>query len=269
MFSLRRFFLGVGISIGFSLLAFGASASPENPKSGVEYQVLEHPQPAEAGKKIEVTEFFLYSCPHCYAFDPALTEWVKKQGDKIAFKRVHVSFSESMAPQQRLYLTLEAMALPKAEAEELHKKIFNAIHAEHQPLIKEDAIVEFVVKNGVDKAKFLELYRSFSIQTKATRANQMQNSYKIDGVPTVAIDGRFLTSPALAGTSLPAKATEAARASAALQVMDVLLAKVGQERGLQAKSTGSDAASVASSSTTTKTKTKNKTKKNVSKEAQN
>ncbi len=256
MFSLRRFFIGVS----FSLLALSASASPENPKSGVEYQVLEHAQPAETGKKIEVTEFFLYSCPHCYAFDPALTEWVKKQGDKIVFKRVHVSFSDSMAAHQRLYFALEAMALPKTEAEELHKKIFNAIHAERQPLTKEDAIADFVAKNGVDKAKFLELYRSFSIQTKATRANQMQNSYKIDGVPTIAIDGRFLTSPAAAGVSLSAKATEAARGLAALQVMDILLAKVAQERGLSTKAVSSDAAS-SSSATTTKAKAKHKTKK--------
>ncbi len=248
MFSLRHFFLGVS----FCFLALGASASPENPKNGVEYQVLEHPQPAEAGKKIEVTEFFLYSCPHCYAFDPALTEWVKKQGDKIAFKRVHVSFSDSMAPHQRLYFALEAMGLPKAEAEELHKKIFNAIHAERQPLTKEDAIAEFVAKNGVDRAKFLELYRSFSIQTKSTRANQMQSSYKIDGVPTIAIDGRFLTSPAAAGVGLPAKATESARGLAALQVMDILLAKVAQERSAQAKATGAASSDAAS----TKTKVK-------------
>jgi thiol:disulfide interchange protein DsbA len=252
MFSLRRFLL----TISLSLFALGAVASPENPNNGSDYTTLATPQPADAGKKVEVLEFFMYACPHCYAFEPSLAEWVKKQGDKIVFKRVHVAFSESVVPQQRMYFALEAMG----KVEELHKKIFNAIHVEHQALNKEDAIVEFVVKQGIDKTKFLELYNSFSMQTKTNRATQMQASYKIDGVPTVAIDGRFLTSPSMVHAGLPPKTSEAVMQSAVLQVMDVLVAKVIKEREANAKPVAASAKPVAASAKTSKT-SKTKIKK--------
>src|ERR1035437_2857516 len=99
-----------------------------------------------------------------------LADWVKKQGDNIVFKRVPVAFAEQMAAEQRLYYALEAMG----KSEEFQKKIFHAIHVEQQKLNNEVPITDFVVKNGIDKAKFVDLYNSFSVQTKMRRATQMQ-----------------------------------------------------------------------------------------------
>src|SRR5438034_7584025 len=93
--------------ISLSLFAATAGATAASPVSGSDYRTLEKAQQTDSGKKVEVTEFFWYACPHCNAFDPALTEWVKKQGDNIAFKRVPVAFRESFIPQQKLYYTLE------------------------------------------------------------------------------------------------------------------------------------------------------------------
>src|ERR1039457_564874 len=89
--------------LSLSLCALAANASPANPVSGTDYRALETPQQTDAGKKIEVTEFFGYFCPHCNSFEPALADWVKKQGDNIVFKRVPIAFSDAMAPQQRLF----------------------------------------------------------------------------------------------------------------------------------------------------------------------
>lgn len=214
--------------ISLGLLAVSASASPANPQSGTDYRTLEQAQPTESGKKIEVTEFFWYSCPHCAAFDPALTAWVKKQGDKIVFKQVPVAFRESFIPQQKLYYALEAMG----KTAEMNPKIFQAIHVDRQRVDTDKTILEFIEKQGIDKQKFVDLYNSFGVQTKVRRASQLQEAYKIDGVPTIAIDGRYLTSPSIAGASM-ANQPESMQQAASLQVMDHLLTKLAVEKGAE------------------------------------
>jgi thiol:disulfide interchange protein DsbA len=207
-------------ALSFCLVAITAGASPTNPGDGKEYRTLPQAQPTESGKKVEVTEFFWYSCPHCKAFEPDLEAWVKKQGDKINFKRVPVIFRPEMIPEQRLYYALEAMG----KSEELQQKIFNAIHVEHQRLDNPTAIADFVAKQGIDKQKFMNLYNSFGVETKVKRAAQLQEAYKIDGVPTIAIDGRYLTSPGIVGTAM-GNQPEPVLHAATLQVMDALIEK--------------------------------------------
>lgn len=223
-----RLFRHVLAALSLSLLAVSAGASPANPQSGVDFRTLEQPQSTDSGKKIEVTEFFWYSCPHCSAFDPALTAWVKKQGDKIVFKQVPIAFRDSFVPQQKLYYALEAMG----KTAEMNPKIFHAIHVERQRVDTDKTILEFIEKQGIDKQKFLDAYNSFGVAAKLRRAAQLQEAYKIDGVPTIAIDGRFLTSPSIAGATL-SNQPESMQQAAALQVMDHLVAKVAAEKAAE------------------------------------
>jgi thiol:disulfide interchange protein DsbA len=219
-----RFLQHALAALSLTLITATAAASPANPQSGVDYRTLDVAQPTESGKKVEVTEFFWYSCPHCNAFDPALTAWVKKQGDRISFKRVPVEFRDSFVPQQKLYYTLEAMG----KLDELHSKVFYAIHHDRQRLDTDAEIADFVAKQGVDRNKFLDLYNSFGVQAKARRATQLQADYKIDGVPTIAIDGRYETSPSIVSANA-GNQSEAASQEATLQVMDALVNKVEKE----------------------------------------
>jgi len=145
--------------------------------------------------KIEVIEFFWYGCPHCNAFEPTLEAWVKKLPSDVVFRRVHVGFRPTFEPQQRLYVTLEAMGLVDA----LQRKIFYAIHQQGARLDKPEQIFDFVASNGVDRAKFIETFNSFGVQTKVRQGKQLAESYKIDGVPALGIHGRYYTSPSLAG----------------------------------------------------------------------
>ena len=112
------------VTVIAGLMSLSAVASVNAPENGREYHTLAQPQQTDAVGKVEVLEFFFYSCPHCNLFDPIITEWVKKQGNSIAFKRIHVDFGQGQQPLQRLYYTLEAMG----KNEELHTKIFAAIH---------------------------------------------------------------------------------------------------------------------------------------------
>jgi thiol:disulfide interchange protein DsbA len=229
----------ISLSLGFVAVTAGAAApaNPANPVSGVHYRTLQQAQPTESANKVEVTEFFWYGCPHCNAFEPGLHEWVKKQGDNIVFKRVPVKFRDSFVPQQKMYYALEAMG----KIEDVHGKVFQAIHGGRQALDTDAAIVDFIEKQGIDKKKFLEVYNSFGVQSKVRRAVQLQDAYGVDGVPMVAVDGRYITSPAIVGASLgrqPEKVLE----DATLQVMSALVAKAAKEKAPVAEAKPADKA---------------------------
>jgi thiol:disulfide interchange protein DsbA len=207
------------LAAGLSFASIGAIAAPNAPVEGVEYQRLAQPQPTDTGKKVEVLEFFWYNCPHCHAFEPHLAEWAKKQGDRIVLKRIPVGFRESFAPQQKLYFTLEAM-----NRLDLHRVVFDAIHQRRMKLNTEPEIMAFIEKQPIDQKKFAETFSSFSVQSRVARVRQLQEAFKIDGVPTVAIDGQYLTSPSIVGQSMRG-APEEVLNGATLSVMDALVAK--------------------------------------------
>jgi thiol:disulfide interchange protein DsbA len=195
----REFSAGAACTLALASLGFPGTllAQAKKPEEGIEYLTLDKKAMVEApAGKVEVVEFFWYSCPHCNAFEPKLEAWLKKPLSDVAFRRVPVAFRDDFVPQQRLYYTLEAMG----KVDELHAKVFHAIHVERQALDKESAIVAWAEKNGLDKAKFQELYNSFSVQTKARKAAQLQDQYKVQGVPALGVAGRYYTDATLAGS---------------------------------------------------------------------
>jgi thiol:disulfide interchange protein DsbA len=184
-----------GVALVTSLAPAVVGAQGKKPEAGSDYQVLDPRAPVDApAGKIEVVEFFWYSCPHCNAFEPILEAWVKKLPKDVAFRRVPVAFRDDFVPQQRLYFALDAMGL----VDKLHTKVFAAIHVEKLNLAKADAIADWVAKQGVDRAKFMEQFGSFTVATKATRSTQLQNAYRVEGVPALGVAGRFYTDGSMA-----------------------------------------------------------------------
>ena len=211
----RDFSLGTAAALAATGLALPAHAQ-KKPEDGSDYLTLDKRVPVEApAGKVEVIEFFWYACPHCNAFEPKLEAWIKKIPPDITVKRVPVAFRDDFVPQQRLFYTLEAMG----KLDEVHRKVFNAIHVDKLALNKEDLITAWVEKQGVDKAKFAELYNSFSVSTKARRATQLQDAFKVQGVPALGIAGRWYTDGTLAGNM-----------DRALQVTDYLVAEARKSR---------------------------------------
>jgi len=169
-----------------------ANASPTDPRNGAEFTTLATPQATQAvGKKVEVIEFFAYHCGACNAFEPTLVNWAKKQGDNIVMRRIPLPFQGPSDPEARLYLTLEAMG----KLNEYHHRVFRAVHVERKRLMKGDDIIAWAAANGLDKAKFLEAWNSFGVQTRLKRLSQITDAYKVSGTPTVVIDGKYLVSP--------------------------------------------------------------------------
>lgn len=222
-----RLFRKIFLALSLGLIAATAGASSANPENGKEYKVLARPLPTEMGKKVEIIEFFGYFCPHCRAFEPYLAEWVKKQGENILFKRIHVNFHDLVA-QQKLYYTLEALG----KTEELHTKVFETFHVERNQLRSDADVATFVAKNGLDKQKFFEVYNSFSIQSKLSRTTQLQEACQIGGVPTIIIDGRYVTSIDEVRKALGLKGPEEANIVETLKVMDSLVAKAQKQKNM-------------------------------------
>jgi len=178
-------------------LPLTAQAQGKPLAEGIDYVQLGKPASVEsAADKIEVVEFFWYSCPHCNVFEPQFEAWVKKAPKDVVIRRVPVSFRPDFEPQQRLYYVLEALG--KVDA--LHNKVFHAIHVEKQALNTADLVAAWADKQGLNKAKFIELYNSFPVNMKARRATQLQDAFKVDGVPSLGVAGRYYTSGSLAGS---------------------------------------------------------------------
>ncbi|WP_322059020.1 thiol:disulfide interchange protein DsbA/DsbL [Paraburkholderia sp. J63] len=198
--------------VSLSMLAGAAQASPAAPVAGKDYTVLKAVQPLDVpAGKIEVIEFMWYGCPHCNEFDPYLEDWIKKQGPDVVFKRVPVAFRDDFIPHSKMYYALEALGL----ANKLTPAVFHEIHVNKDYLLTPEAQVKFLSTQGVDPKKYMDAYNSFSTQSDLQRDKAMIDAYKIDGVPTIAIQGKYETGPA-ATNSLPGT----------LQVMDFIVSQI-------------------------------------------
>ena len=193
--------VAAGSTLGLPALA---QAAPF--KEGKDYVKLAKPVAAvstagASAGKVEVLEFFWYSCSHCNEFEPVLAAWMKSTAPKnTSVQRVPVAFNASFAAQQKLYYTLEGMG----KVDELHQRVFRAIHVERQNLSKEDGIFAWVGKQpGMDMVKFKEVYNSFSVASQVRRATQLQEAYGVEGVPSMGVAGRYYTDGTHAG-SMPA-----------------------------------------------------------------
>jgi len=159
------------------------------------HTVVDPAQPSDTAGKTEILEFFAYSCPHCATMEPLVEKWAESLPEDTVLKRVPVAFNASMTDLQRLYYSLEALGRL-----DLHPAVFKAIHQERKRIYTEDTIVDWVADQGVDKAKFQSVFHSFGVNTKITRANELADTYDVQGTPSLAIGGKFVTSPSMTGS---------------------------------------------------------------------
>ena len=202
------------IPSGFSPIAAAVAAGtapvgtpiPSKWIDGKHYTSLVPAQPTStAPGKVEVVEVFWYHCPHCFAFDPAIENWRhQNKAPYVEFVRVPVMWSSnpSTEPLARLYYTIEALG----KLETLHPLVFREIHVKNNPLFvngdaaaTERAHKAFLKANGVSEADFDKTYRSFSVESKLQRAEQLTRRYKVLGVPYFVVGGRYTADVGTAG----------------------------------------------------------------------
>ena len=176
--------------------AFLMAASAQAQVAGKDYVAISPPQPTENPAKIEVIEFFSYGCPHCKDFHPLISKWAAKLPSDVVFKRVPISFGRPQwASLARLYYALEATG----DLAKLDSAVFLAIHEQRVPFKTDEAVVTWAAGKGVDGKKFGDALASFSMQSKVQRADQEAAAARISGVPSLAVDGKFLINNEAAG----------------------------------------------------------------------
>ncbi|HUN91405.1 MAG TPA: thiol:disulfide interchange protein DsbA/DsbL [Burkholderiaceae bacterium] len=195
--------------------AVPVAARARDPQAGTDYNVLKVPQPVESGDRVEVVDFFQYSCPHCFHFLPELSAWKKRLAPDVSYRFLPVVFDERTTPHAKILYSLEALK----RIDDLHAKVFNMIQVQRKPLLDTNDIADFMAGEGIDRAQWLAMFNSFAIATKVSRAGQVWRAYEVDGTPSLGCDGKFVTSPAIVHSEV-----------GSLQVMDYLVERARRER---------------------------------------
>lgn len=176
-------------------LALGLALMPSAPaqaQNDGRYQTLQTVQPSESSGQIEVLEFFAYTCPHCKAMEPLVEKWSESLIGNVTLTRVPIAFNANMADLQKLYYTLENM-----DRLDLHPVVFKAIHDERKELFTERQIVDWAEEQGLDRQYFSDIFNSFGIQSRVRRANELAENYQIESTPSIAVGGRYVTTPGM------------------------------------------------------------------------
>jgi thiol:disulfide interchange protein DsbA len=202
----------------FAALLFAAlplvAAAGVAPEEGRDYLELPFPQPVETGSQIEVREFFWYGCPHCDALEPVLRAWLRKKPAGVSFLR-----TPGVAPHwlvhAQAYYTFESLGV----VDKVHAAFFDAYHRGQRKLDTLAALADFAAEHGIDRELFLRTFNSFGVRVKVERAKQLNAAYGIHSVPTLVVDGRYVTSPVMAGGN-----------EQVMKVVDELIKRARRER---------------------------------------
>jgi thiol:disulfide interchange protein DsbA len=164
--------------------------------AGRDYSVLTPARPTDVDAgKVEVLEFFAYSCIHCFEIDPILENWKKRKPANVEFVRVPVTWSPQANWHARLFFTLQVLG----QLDRLHSKVFDTFHRGNNPLLGNDEESTLRIQrawaeaNGIDGAAFEREWKGFAVTTAVQRANQQLRRYPITGTPAIAVAGKYLT----------------------------------------------------------------------------
>ena len=180
--------------------------------AGREYVELAQAISTDNPEKIEVLEFFSYGCSHCNELNPVILDWAKKQPVDVAFKRVPVPWGPFYSLMTKFYYTLEVIG----ELDRLDSAVFDALHNKRLRLIDEKSLVDWVTSQDVDATKFTAAFRSFSVDSKVKNADQLSRTARIEAVPSLVVDGRYLV------------LTQGLNAKSHLEQSQALLVRVGE-----------------------------------------
>ena len=184
-------------SLAVLMLTLSTMAFAEAPKIGTDFDAVTQTIPTDNAAKIEVTEIFWYGCSHCYSMDAPLNAWVKKLPSDVYFKRVPGLPNPSWAPMAKAFYAMETLGV----SEKLHTKLFEAIHKTKalDPTNEKAAIEWVTLQSGMDKLKVEQAFKSFTINTSLNRAALVFRNSGATGVPSLVIDGKYITSSTMAG----------------------------------------------------------------------
>lgn len=156
-------------------------------KEGVHYTRIDPPvRPAVAGK-VEVTELFAYSCPHCLNFEPLLEAWDRKKPADVVLVRVPAIWAAQMEPLARGFYTASALKI----LDKAHGLAFKAVQADRQRMDKPEDWATLFAPLGVDRQKVIDTFKSFTVATEVKKAEKLVRDYQITGTPEMVVNGKY------------------------------------------------------------------------------
>ncbi len=161
------------------------------------YKLIIPPQPTQTGDKIEVIEIFWYGCPHCYDLEPHLEHWLKSKPKDVEFIRVPGILGNGWIAHAKAFYTAEKLGV----LDNIHRPLFDAIHKKGRRIMNEKKLKDFFISQGIDGDEFSEIYNSEEIDAKIKNAFILGKNYKITGVPTIIVNGKFRTTASLSGSN--------------------------------------------------------------------
>ena len=164
-------------------------------------ELLPEPIRTSDPNKIEVLEMFSFSCIHCYQFEPKIQEWKKTLADDVNFLQSHVAWNEKAQIHARIFYTIQFLDVDAKTVRALNQSIFNAYNVERKKLTDTDEIADVFMKQGVSKKQFLEAFNSFATTNAMRMADARSRSYKVQGTPEMAVNGKYRVSGSLAGSN--------------------------------------------------------------------
>ena len=217
---MRIFAALAGVLFSTAVFAADPAPAPTSYVEGKDYTVLSEPVRPADPTKIEVAEAFMYTCPHCYHFEPLVSSWAKKQLSDVVLVQTHIVFNPSIEPYQRGYYTAIALKIK----DKVHNDIFKAIHVGHQEFNTAQNWADFLSQYGVTKEAVLQTYNSFGVTSQINQANARQRGFKISSTPQLVVDGRYSINSRVEGGH-----------EAMLKVAQFLVDKVRAERAATKK----------------------------------
>jgi thiol:disulfide interchange protein DsbA len=173
----------------FSLFLIFTSSAQAAWDEGIEYRAIKPPVATQTGNKIEVVELFWYGCPHCFRLEPRINQWKKTKPANVEFIRVPAIFNKRWELHAKAFYTAETLGV----LDKIHTPLFDEIHVRKKHLHKKSDIKAFFVKHGVKEKDFDNTFDSFMVNIKVNRAKDLTKRYGIDGVPSLVVNGKYLT----------------------------------------------------------------------------
>ena len=174
-----------------------AQTAPQQFQEGTNYELVTPAQPTDSGTNVEVVELFWYGCPHCFHLEPTVTEWLKHKPSNVTFIRVPAVLGPNWGLLARAYFAAEDLGV----LNKIHGPLFHAYHELHTPMNTDNDVIAFFVAQGVAEADIRDAMNSFSVETKMRRARQMSENYRLTGVPTIIVNGKYRTNASMAGST--------------------------------------------------------------------
>lgn len=181
--------------------------------AGKDYTVLPNVHKVANPAKIEVLEFFSYTCVHCFKLEPYMAAFQKKQPADVYFRTAHVMWGSGTEGFAKLLATMNVTNTKNA----LHRSAFDAVMNKRINLGNQKVLTDWLkTQKSVNAAKFMTSYNSFAVNTEVARYTELTKEYAVNGTPMIIVAGKYQVA-----------AAEPARM---VQVVSELIAKERQAR---------------------------------------